>query len=149
MSISENHKIQFFEADIEYQLDNPDDIRQWLLDLVTEEKCGIEQIQYIFCSDEYLLDINKQYLNHDYYTDIITFPLTNSRTAIQSDVYISIDRVIDNAKLYDVSTTQELYRVIAHGLLHLCGYGDATDTEKKIMRSKEEYYLNILASTTI
>lgn len=141
MSDTTDYNIEFFEADITYQLDRPDDIRLWLTNLVTEEKCGIEKIQYIFCTDEYLLGINKQYLNHDYYTDIITFPHTNSHTAIQSDIYISIDRVADNAKSYKVSTTQELHRVIAHGLLHLCGYGDATEEEKEIMRGREDYYL--------
>lgn len=141
MSDTQDYNIEFHEADIEYQLDNPNNIRQWLNDLVAEEDCGIEKIQYIFCTDTYLLDINKQYLDHDYYTDIITFPLNSSTTAILSDIYISIDRIIENAKSYNVVTTQELYRVMAHGLLHLCGYGDATDDEKKIMRNKEDYYL--------
>jgi len=140
----QDHKIEFHQADIDYLLENPVRIRQWLTDLVAEERCGVEKIQYIFCTDEYLLGINKQYLDHDYYTDIITFPLNNSTTAIQSDIYISIDRVADNAKSYSVTTNQELYRVIAHGLLHLCGYGDATDDEKKTMRSREDYYLEKL-----
>ena len=144
MSDTIDHNIEFFEADIIYQIDSPEYIRLWLTNLVTEEKCGIEKIQYIFCTDEYLLGINKQYLNHDCYTDIITFPLTKSHTAIQSDIYISIDRVTDNAKSYKVSTTQELHRVIAHGLLHLCGYGDSSDEEKKIMRGREDYYLSKL-----
>lgn len=144
MSESNDYNLEFFEADIEYRLENPDTIRMWLLDLVAEEKCGIEKIQYIFCTDDYLLGINKQYLDHDYYTDIITFPLNKSKTAILSDIYISIDRVSENAKSYDVSTSQEIYRVIAHGLLHLCGYGDATEDEKKIMRSREDYYLEKL-----
>ena len=133
--------IEFFEADIEYQLQHPNDIRKWLVDLVEEEKCGIQKIQYIFCTDEYLLGINKQYLDHDYYTDIITFPLNNSQSDILSDIYISIERVIDNAQSYKVSADQELHRVIAHGLLHLCGYGDFSDDEKKIMRERENYYL--------
>ena len=144
MSVNTDHSIEFFEADIEYQLEHLDEIRQWLTDLVSEEKCGIKKIQYIFCTDEYLLGINKQYLNHDNYTDIITFPFTTSRTAIQSDIYISIERVADNAKSYDVSTTQELNRVMSHGVLHLCGFGDATDSDKKTMRAKEDYYLNKL-----
>ena len=134
--------IEFLEADIEYQIDRPDDIRLWLTNLVSEEKCGIGKIQFIFCTDEYLLGINKQYLEHDYYTDIITFPINNSKTAIKSDIYISVDRVIENAKSYGVSTIQECYRVIAHGLLHLCGYDDATDDEKRIMRERENYYLD-------
>ncbi len=139
-----DHNIEFFEADIKYQLECSDNIRQWLTNLVAEEKCGIEKIQYIFCTDEYLLDINKKFLEHDYYTDIITFPLTNNKKAIQSDIYISIDRVTDNAKSYQVSTTTELYRVIAHGILHLCGYGDYSDSEKITMRAKEDYYLTKL-----
>ena len=97
MKYNTEQTIDFFEADIEYQLDRPDDIRLWLTNLVIEEKCGIEKIQYIFCTDEYLLGINKQYLEHDYYTDIITFPINNSKTAIKSDIYISVDRVIENA----------------------------------------------------
>lgn len=145
MKDNTEQRIEFFEADIEYQLDRPYYISQWLINIVKEEKCGLEKVQYIFCSDKYLLNINRQYLNHDYYTDIITFPLTKSRTAIQSDVYISIERVIDNAKVYETPTKQELYRVIAHGLLHLCGYGDSNDDEKKIMRSREDYYLTKLA----
>ena len=143
---TQSHTIEFYEADIEFELENSTHIRRWLIDLVEEEKCGVEKIQYIFCSDEYLLNINKQYLDHDYYTDIITFPLNKSTSAIQSDIYISIDRVQENAKSYDVTTTHELYRVIAHGLLHLCGYGDATDDEKKTMRGKEDYYLEKLES---
>jgi len=78
----QDHKIEFHQADIDYLLENPVRIRQWLTDLVAEERCGVEKIQYIFCTDEYLLGINKQYLDHDYYTDIITFPLNNSTTAI-------------------------------------------------------------------
>lgn len=148
MSDSQKDKIEFYEADVKYQLEKPDKICQWLSDLVKEEKCGIEKIQYIFCSDEYLLNINKQYLDHDYYTDIITFPLNNSTSAILSDIYISIDRVKENANSFDVHFIKELHRVMAHGLLHLCGYGDATDEEKKNMRRKEDYYLEKIGSTT-
>ena len=111
------------------------------MDLVSEEKCGLEQVQYIFCSDEYLLDINQQYLNHDYYTDIITFPLNRQKASIVSDIYISVDRIRENALNYAVSFEQELYRVIAHGMLHLCGYQDESEAEIKLMRSKEDHYL--------
>ena len=145
MSDTTDYTIEFFEADIKYQLEYPNDIRKWLIDLVEEEKCGIQKVQYIFCTDEYLLGINKQYLNHDYYTDIITFPLNNSQSDILSDIYISIERIVDNAKSYKVSTKQELHRVMAHGLLHLCGYGDLSVDEKKVMRERENYYLSKLS----
>lgn len=143
-SDSESSPIEFFSADIEFELDDSVQIANWLQRLVKAENCGIDKLQYVFSSDDYILDINKQYLNHDYYTDIITFPLNASKAAIQSDIYISIDRVRDNAKTYDVQFDQELYRVIAHGLLHLCGYGDATEAEKNLMRQKEDYYLNLI-----
>lgn len=142
MSDTVEQTIDFYEADINFKLDQPDIIRKWLYNLVEEENCGIDKIQYIFCSDDYLLEINKQYLDHDYYTDIITFPLNTNTLSIQSDIYISIDRVTENAKSYGVSTDEELHRVIAHGLLHLCGYGDASPTEKSTMRAKEDYYLS-------
>lgn len=139
--IEDQEKILFHCADITFELDSAAQVQQWLEQLATEESCQIEQLQYIFCSDEYLLDINKQYLDHDYYTDIITFPLNADQQALVSDIYISIDRIKDNAQAYKVSFEKELYRVIAHGLLHMCGYGDATDAEKEIMRGKEDYYV--------
>lgn len=130
--------IAYHAADVAFALAHEDHISAWLVELAQAESCSIDHISYIFCSDDYLLGINKEYLNHDYYTDIITFPLSNDQNAIQSDIYISVDRVKDNAKSYSASFRHELYRVMAHGLLHLCGYGDATDDERAIMRSKEE-----------
>ena len=99
-------------------------------------------ISYIFCSDEYLLNINRQFLKHDYYTDIITFVLSDSKTGPQiAEIYISVDRVKDNANTLAVPLTQELHRVIFHGALHLCGYKDKTTGQKTLMRSKEDLYL--------
>ena len=101
----------------------------------------LDALRYIFCSDKYLLEINRQYLNHDYYTDIITFNLSNHPEAVQGEIYISIDRVKDNARQFNASFTQELHRVIFHGALHLCGYKDKTAKEEKLMREKEDQYL--------
>ena len=106
------------------------------------EKKKASAITYIFCSDEHLLNMNRQFLKHNYYTDIITFDLSNSKTDPKiADIYISADRVRENARTNSVSLAQELHRVIIHGVLHLCGYKDRSMSQKKIMRSKEEQYL--------
>lgn len=114
-------------------------LKQFIGQLFKKEKTTLESIQYIFCTDDYLLEINRQYLNHDYYTDIITFNLGDS--AVIGEVYISIDRVKDNAATYKTSFKRELHRVIFHGALHLCGYKDKLNAEEKIMRAKEDRYL--------
>lgn len=106
------------------------------------EKKSVGELNYIFCSDKYLRKINKQYLTHDYFTDIITFPSTTAgEKYIGGDIFISIDRVRDNAKTFNVTVNEELYRVMAHGLLHLCGYNDKTEKERKVMRKKESICL--------
>ncbi|MDF1698535.1 MAG: rRNA maturation RNase YbeY [Saprospiraceae bacterium] len=130
--------ITFHKEAIEFELPDEDRLKDWLVDIVTEEEKMISQLSYIFCSDEYLLEINKTYLNHDYYTDIITFPYKQGKT-IESDIFISIDRVKDNAEKYNTSFQKELLRVIAHGVLHLVGYKDKTEEEQKEMRSKEDW----------
>jgi len=99
-------------------------------------------LNYIFCSDEYLLDINKKFLKHDYLTDIITFDLSE-QNGVTGEVYISLDRVRDNAKTFDSTFSDECLRVIIHGALHLCGYKDKNKIDKKEMRKKENFYLNI------
>lgn len=114
-------------------------LKLFIQQLFKKEKSKLSSIQYIFCSDEYLLEINRQYLNHDYFTDIITFNLGEKE--IVGEVYISIDRIKDNAITYKTSYKKELHRVIFHGALHLCGYKDKLNEEKKIMRAKEDRYL--------
>ena len=99
-----------------------------------------KEITIILCSDLYLLKMNKQHLNHDYFTDIITFSY-NTDNQISGDLFISLDRLKDNAAIFDVSVNEELERVIYHGVLHLCGYKDKTDKEVSVMREKEKYYL--------
>lgn len=102
----------------------------------------IDTINYIFCDDAYLLEINQQYLNHDTYTDIITFQLNPKGEALLSDVYISVERVKENAAIHNTTFTQELHRVIFHGLLHLCGYKDKTKKDQEEMRKQEDRCLN-------
>lgn len=102
---------------------------------------SLESLNFIFCSDEELLQINRSYLNHDYYTDIITFELSGKKEAVVGEIYISIDRVRDNASTHGSSNSQELHRVIFHGVLHLCGYKDKSPADIKKMRAREDHYL--------
>ena len=115
----------------------------WLSEVVAIEKKEMGDITLIFCSDEYLLNVNQQYLNHDYYTDIITFDYSEDN-CISGDLSISIDRVKDNADINKVDFINELNRVIVHGVLHLCGYKDKSVEEEKQMRSKENEMLQLL-----
>lgn len=105
-----------------------------------KEGVKLRSLHFIFCSDDYLLEVNRQFLQHDYYTDIITFNLASDK-AVEAEVYISIDRVRENATKYATSFKEELHRVIFHGVLHLCGYKDKTRNQEKEMRRKESAYL--------
>lgn len=106
------------------------------------EKIALEMLTYIFCSDNYLHSLNTTYLKHDTYTDIITFCLSEKDQPIVGDVYISIDRIKENANFFKTSYKAEIHRVIFHGALHLCNYNDKTEAEAKLMRSKENFYLH-------
>ena len=121
----------------------------WINQVIETEgnKCG--EINYIFVKDAYLLEINKKYLQHDTYTDIITFPESFNSNIITGEIFISLDRVLENAKKFEVDISDEFKRVLVHGILHLLGYNDKTDEEKKIMRAKEDYYINLQASTFV
>ena len=116
-------------------------LRQFLVSLFKKEGKKLGDLQYIFCSDDYLLDINRQYLNHDYYTDIITFDLSEKGHPINAEIYISVDRVRENAANYNSSFRKELHRVMFHGILHLCGYKDKKPKDAKIMRQMEDKWL--------
>lgn len=117
-------------------------LKRFIISLFKKEGKLVDSLSYIFCSDHYLLDINKQYLHHDFYTDIITFDLSaDNKGPITGEVYISIDRVRDNAQNFNASFKQEIHRVIFHGALHLCGYKDKTAKEEILMRKKEDVYL--------
>lgn len=115
-------------------------LRKWISDAITNEGKIVGDINYIYCSDEYLLELNRSSLNHDYYTDIITFDYVEEEV-ISGDLFISIDRVKENAKENNETFEIELSRVMIHGVMHLCGYGDKTEKEEKTMRSKEDFYL--------
>ena len=116
-------------------------VKEVIRDLFKKERTKLEQLRYIFCSDEYLLQINKEHLNHNYYTDIITFDLSETPNATIGEIYISVDRVRDNAQNYEVTFKHELLRVIFHGALHLCGYKDKSTKEEQLMRKAEDKYL--------
>jgi rRNA maturation RNase YbeY len=113
--------------------------------LIGSENFESGEITIVFCTDDYLLEINKTYLNHDFYTDIITFDYSEN-DLVSGDLFISIDRVKDNAESFSVSFDNELKRVIYHGVLHLCGYKDKTENDEKEMREKENFYMNQFVS---
>ena len=132
--------INFYFEDVEeLQLDLPRTI-SWIKETVSKEQKQTGEISFIFCGDEYLLDINKQYLDHDYYTDIITFDYVED-SVLSGDIFISIDRVKENASEFRVSFDDELNRIMIHGVLHLAGYKDKAKDDKELMTSKEDYYL--------
>ena len=131
--------LTFHTEDIDFELENTEKIEQWILQAIDEEGGTLSFINYIFCSDTYLHRINVEYLNHDTYTDIITFPYSDE--TIESDIFISIDRIRENAKTFNVPFERELHRVMIHGVLHLLGYGDKTEEEEQAMRAREDFWL--------
>lgn len=134
--------INFFFEDIE-PLEISDATSIWLKNIIISENKKLGKINYIFCSDEGLLKINQDYLQHDYYTDIITFDYVRGKI-ISADIFVSLPRISENAVQHLKSFNLEFHRVLAHGILHLCGYKDKTDSEILMMRNKEDYYLNFL-----
>lgn len=126
-----------------FVLSNPEYLRTWLKAVIESEKKKQGDIQFVFCDDDYLLTINRDYLNHDTLTDIITFPTSNDTSVVSGEIYISVDRVTENAAIENVIFGAELNRVMVHGVLHLMGYKDHQNGEKIQMRSKEDYYLNL------
>ena len=133
--------ISFFEQDISFKLKDKRKIKQWLKATIEAEGFELDDLTYIFCSDAYLLQINQQYLDHDTYTDIITFDNSVEASDITGDIFISIDRVSENAVKFGQTFTDELHRVIVHGVLHLLGYKDKTPNDNKKMTQKEDEYL--------
>ncbi len=136
--------INFFNEDIDFQLSNKKEVSLWLEKIAISHEKKIVSLNYIFCSDKYLLKLNQSYLNSDYYTDIITFDNSDTSENIEGDIFISINRVRYNSETISVSFQMELKRVIVHGLLHLLSYNDETETEKKQMREKEKTCLSLL-----
>lgn len=137
--------IAFNMVDAEYQLKAKTKIRNWLLQSIKSEGYQLGFLSFNLCSDQFLLKMNRKHLKHNYYTDIITFNLVEGKE-LSGDIYISIDRVKENAKINKVKQTrEELLRVFIHGVLHLCGYNDKTPKQVKVMRAKEDYYLSLYA----
>ena len=117
----------------------------WLEDVIKTENKKLGEINYILCDDEYLLKVNQDFLDHDYYTDIITFDYVKGKT-ISGDIFVSLPRISDNAKNLVKDFNSEFHRVLAHGILHLMGYKDKTEEEITVMRQKEDFYLNVIAN---
>lgn len=133
--------INFYTEDVSYTLKHKRGIRQWINDAIIAEGYQLDELSFIFCSDEYLLAINQQYLNHDTYTDVITFDNSEELKTITGDIFISIQRIQENAKTFKSSTFKELCRVMIHGTLHLLGYPDKTKAAKIVMTQKEDHFL--------
>ncbi|MBX2964936.1 MAG: rRNA maturation RNase YbeY [Cyclobacteriaceae bacterium] len=134
--------VQFFSEKVVFKLPSQRKTANWLKKVIESEGCLQGEINFIFCSDSYLLKINKEYLNHNTLTDIITFDYSEGEL-IQGDIFISIHRVKENAKIFDVSVDSELHRVMVHGVLHLLGYKDKSASQKATMRRKEDAYLSL------
>ncbi len=133
--------IRFYTEDVKFNLPQKQEVKKWLQAVILSEGKKTGEVSVIFCSDDYLLQINRQYLQHDYYTDIITFDYTEGDT-IGGDLFISVDTVRANAGEYRQTFEQELRRVMVHGVLHLCGYDDVTDAQRKVMRGAEDKYID-------
>jgi len=140
--------IFFNKADKNTTLTNKVALKAFIEKQVKKEGLTIESLHYVFCSDKYLLDINKQFLQHDYYTDIISFDLSEVPGHLLAEVYISVDRVKENAKMLGVGYSTELLRVIFHGALHFCGYKDKKPADAKLMRSMEDRWLKAYMKLT-
>ncbi|WP_316816789.1 rRNA maturation RNase YbeY [Pedobacter nyackensis] len=136
--------INFFTEDTNYTLKNKRAIKAWVAAAISEEGYVLQELNFILCSDEYLLRINQEYLNHDTYTDVITFDNSEILKTIIGDIFISIERIKENATAFKHTVAQELCRVIIHGTLHLLGYKDKSKAAKTLMTAKEDYYLSKL-----
>ena len=132
-----------FNYESDFKLHNEKELSIWISSVINSEVFKEGDINYIFCNDDYLLQLNQEFLNHDTLTDIISFDYTLGKE-INGDIFISIERVLDNAKDYQVEFSNELHRVMVHGILHYCGYNDKTQKETQLMRVKENHYTEIL-----
>jgi probable rRNA maturation factor len=139
--VNKPDRIQFFKEDVSFRLLRQKHLKAWIIQAFRENKLAAGQVSYIFCSDRYLLKMNQKFLEHDYYTDIITFDNSTVKGMIDADIFISSDRVAANAKKYNTGFSDELHRVMIHGALHLMGYNDKNPRDEKIMRQAEEYWL--------
>lgn len=135
--------IRFFSEKTRFKLPHPIKTSRWIKNIIASEGYSLNDLNYIFCSDEYLLEMNLSFLNHNTLTDIITFDHSSKKKTVEGEIYISIDRVKENAKTFEVDFDTELHRVLIHGVLHLIGYKDKTKAQKNQMRKKEEACLSL------
>lgn len=135
--------INFHSESIDFKVQNPIKTKRWLKSVIETEGFELGEINYVFCDDEYLHKINVEYLDHDTLTDIITFDNSEDEEIIEGDIFVSIERITDNANDFKTNFEHEFRRVIVHGILHLCGYYDKTDEDEKQMRAKEDHYINL------
>lgn len=133
-----------FNYETAFELPSEEIISKWIIEAISLEERKLEEVNYVFCDDDYLHKLNVEFLKHDTLTDIISFDYSIGKI-IQGDIFISVERVGDNAKDFCVSFNDELNRVIIHGILHYCGYKDKTKEDAKLMREKENHYLRLLA----
>ena len=136
-----DYDINFFSEDVDFNIENPSQVMAWIFGIIKEYGQELGEINFIFCSDEYLLEINQRHLNHDTYTDIITFPLHENGLPIMADIFISIERVKENGSSHGASFIDELHRVMAHGVLHMLGEDDKDSDRKEDMRKAEDRVL--------
>ncbi|WP_055436193.1 rRNA maturation RNase YbeY [Lacinutrix algicola] len=132
-----------FNYENDFKLPNETQISKWISSVIVTENCKEEEINYVFCDDDYLHKLNVDFLDHDTLTDVISFDYSVGKT-LHGDIFISTERVADNAKDFENTFEEELHRVLVHGVLHYCGYKDKTDEDAKLMREKENFYLNTL-----
>ncbi|MFD2513998.1 rRNA maturation RNase YbeY [Pontibacter locisalis] len=137
------HPIEFFSEDIEFELKNPDKVSDWIATVIEQHGKELASLTYIFCSDNYLHEINVEYLDHDTLTDIITFNNADEEGTVEGDIFISVDRINDNSNDLGVPFEDELHRVIIHGVLHLLGFKDKTREEEELMRKQEDSSLSL------
>ena len=137
------NNIFFHSADKAFTFKGKKELKKFISSIFDLEKKPLNTLNYIFCSDEYLLKINQSFLKHDFYTDIITFNLAENKAPVDGEIYISLDRVKENTASLATNYKDELLRVLFHGVLHLCGYRDKKKLERKLMREKEDYYISL------
>jgi probable rRNA maturation factor len=141
--MAQNNVVRFFYDCPPFSFSDRNRLKNFIASLFKTEKCRLATIRYVFCTDDSLRQMNKQFLNHPDYTDILTFPLSDKNQPIEGEIYISIDRIKDNSLIFNTSFKSEFLRVVFHGALHLCGYNDHSSQEIKKMRERENHYLRL------
>lgn len=135
--------VYFYSADSQVSIKPGQGYKNTIKQVFLKEEYDLKKLSFIFCSDDFILNLNREFLKHDFYTDILTFLLSLPNDPVEGEVYLSIDRIKENAKVFGVPYQNELLRVMIHGALHLCGYTDKSKAEKKLMREKEDFYIKL------